>query len=477
MFTPPLTLLELAHALQSGTLNAEAIVHACVQRIRHHDPKLHMLILDRTEAALTEAREVDRRRRDGECLGPLAGLPMTVKDSLDTAGIPTTSACLHRRSYVPTRDASTVARLRAEGFILLGKSSLPELAFGVETANLMVGRTRNPWIASHSVGGSSGGEAALIATGCSPLGLGTDLGGSLRIPAHFTGVCSLKPGQNILPTDGNLIRFQTHVLEFASIGPLASTVTDLALAFAVLHDAPHRRDALLEDAEGLLDGELPSKPIVHLAFSEDPRLSIPCREALLHAATVLKAQDFPVQPHTSEALTACETLWDDFIYSDGIAGLYQGLADGEPLEPWKELLRLLVGRARRHPLPLIVLFLQRHRKPIPLEQTREGIRRAKELLNTHLPPGGVLLTPVTPHPTRHWLDMRGLEASLCYAKPANVLGLTAVTLPIRRGSPGKVPLAVQLMGRAGEEWRVLSVARALERGLRRAEGLEAEPGA
>lgn len=466
MLKPPLTLLELAHALQRGTLSAEAIVHACVQRIRRHDPELHMLILDRTEAALAEAQEVDRRRRGGERLGPLAGLPMTVKDSLDTAGIPTTSACLHRRSYVPTRDASTVARLREQGLILLGKSSLPELGFGLETANLMVGRTRNPWIPSHSVGGSSGGEAALIASGCSPLGLGTDLGGSLRIPAHFTGICSLKPGQNILPTDGNLIRFPAHVLEFASIGPLAATVTDLALALAVLSEQPHQRDALLEDAEGLLADGLLSKPIVQLAFSEDPRLSAPCREALLHAAKVLKVQDFPIQSHTSEALTACETLWDDFIYSDGIAGLHKGLADGETLEPWQELLRLLIGRARRHPLPLIVLFLQRHRKPIPLEHTREGISRAKTLLNSDLPPGGVLLTPVTPHPTRHWLDMRGLEASLCYAKPANVLGLTAVTLPIRSGSPGKVPLAVQLMARAGEEWRVLSVARALERGLR-----------
>lgn len=462
---PLLPLHALAVGLSQGHITAEQVMRQAITRLQHLDPLLHMLLLNRSEAALVEAQAADRRRQAGQALGPLDGLPMTIKDSLDTAGIRTTYGCLHRLEEVPERDATTVARLRRQGLILLGKSNLPELAYGIETDNLLVGRTRNPWKPACSVGGSSGGEAALIASGCSPLGLGTDLCGSLRIPAHFAGVCSLKPGRNALPLDGSVLRFSAHVFELAAIGPLAAQITDLALAFALLTEQQDTLEALLRAPEPFFTKQREGHAPIQVAFFDDPALSSACRQAVRQAAELLQRAGHPVQFLTSPALTRCETLWEDFIYSDGIEGLRRGLADGQPLQPLRELLLQPFGYARRHRLAILPLYLERKRRPIPLEQTRAALQEAEQQLQLDLPPGGLILSPVTPDPARHWLDLRELKERLRYVKPANVLGLAAVTLPVERGAPGKLPVAVQLMGRPGEEWRVLAVARTLEQQL------------
>jgi amidase len=160
---------------------------------------------------------------------------MTVKDSLDTAGMISSGGTTGRRSFVPAQDATVVARMRAAGAIVLGKTNTPELTLSIETDNLIYGRTNNPYDVSRTPGGSSGGAAAIIAAGGSPLDLGSDTGGSIRQPAHFCGVAGIKPTSGRVPRTGHIISFDVGALEmFTQIGPVARFVEDLTLTLPII---------------------------------------------------------------------------------------------------------------------------------------------------------------------------------------------------------------------------------------------------
>ncbi|HET6900342.1 MAG TPA: amidase, partial [Vicinamibacteria bacterium] len=187
----------LADSLRRGALSSEAAVRAFLERIEAVNPRLNAVVQLRAEAALEEARAADRvapARR-----GPLHGLPMTLKDSLDTAGLVTTGGTTGRASFVPAEDATVVRRVRAAGAIVLGKTNTPDLTLSYETTNLVYGRTNNPFDPSRTSGGSSGGAAAIVAAGGSPVEIGSDTGGSIRLPAHCCGVAGLKPTAGRVP--------------------------------------------------------------------------------------------------------------------------------------------------------------------------------------------------------------------------------------------------------------------------------------
>src|SRR5258706_9198057 len=186
-----LPLTALAAGLRRGELSSEAVTRAYLDRIEAVNPRLNAVVHLRREAAFREAR-----RADGvppEKRGPLHGVPVTIKDSLDTAGIVTTGGTKGRATFVPREDATVVKRLRAAGAIVMGKSNTPELTLSYETNNLVYGRTNNPFDLERTSGGSSGGASAILAAGGSPLDIGSDTGGSIRLPAHFCGVTGLKP--------------------------------------------------------------------------------------------------------------------------------------------------------------------------------------------------------------------------------------------------------------------------------------------
>jgi len=187
-----------------------------------------------TDAARLEARAADAARASSEPLGPLHGVPVTIKDSFDVRGVISTGGTLGRRAYVPAQDASAVARLREAGAIVLGKTNVPELSLAFESDNLVYGRTNNPYDLARTPGGSSGGEAAIIAAGGSPLGIGTDAAGSLRVPAHCCGIAALKPTLGRVPRSGTFPPAVGASADLWHVGPLARRVDDLSLALSVL---------------------------------------------------------------------------------------------------------------------------------------------------------------------------------------------------------------------------------------------------
>ena len=225
----------IAQAIQDREVSAVEVVQAHLDRIDEVNDRLNAVVQGCGERALAEAREADAALGRGAAKGPLHGVPMTLKDSLDTQGVVTTGGTLGRRDFVPDRDSTIAARLRAAGAILLGKTNTPELTLAAETDNLVYGRTNNPYARDRTPGGSSGGAGAIIACGGSPLDIGSDTGGSVRLPAHFNGIAGIKPNSGRVPRTGHIVPYGMGATDaYTQNGPMARYVEDLVLTLPII---------------------------------------------------------------------------------------------------------------------------------------------------------------------------------------------------------------------------------------------------
>lgn len=225
-----LSLTEAAERIRAGKLRSEVLVNAYLSRISSYDRKLNTFITVAREQALAEARRLDAEAKAGKFRGPLHGVPLGIKDNIDTAGLRTTAASALFDDRVPEQDAEVVTRLRKSGALFIGKTNLHEFAFGGTSATSYYGPVRNPWKLEYAAGGSSGGSAAAVAVSLCAGALGTDTGGSIRTPASFCGVVGLKPTYGLVPTRGII----PLVLSLDHCGPICRTVEDAALLMNVL---------------------------------------------------------------------------------------------------------------------------------------------------------------------------------------------------------------------------------------------------
>lgn len=277
--------VDIARGIAEGQFSAVDVVEAFIARVEEVDPKIHAVVLRFFEAARTEAREVDARRARGETLGPLAGVPVTIKECFDMVGTPSTFGVPWRSAHRAEADDPYVARYRAAGAIPLAKTNLPQFMFFTECDNPLYGRTENPWNGERSCGGSSGGEGAIIGAAASPLGLGNDIGGSLRIPAAFCGIAAIRPTAGRLPDHcgHGLPVGQTGIV--SQVGPMARSVDDLILALRVLDSGrddevdpgPRLGDPGQVELKGLRvamftdDGDFPVSPALRRAVETSAR--------------------------------------------------------------------------------------------------------------------------------------------------------------------------------------------------------------
>ncbi len=228
---------ELAALIRAGDVSSTEVVQAHLDRINEVNTTLNAIVQLTAEKALEEAAQADKQRSDGAELGPLHGVPFTVKDNIPVAGVIMTNGTLGLKDFIPDEDATVVRRLKQAGGIVLGKTNLPEIGMAGESDNLVYGRTNNPYDLTCSPGGSSGGESAIIAAGGSPLGIGTDIGGSIRYPAHCCGIAGIKPTMGRIPWHAPY----GFTDELRQSGPMARTVADLILSLPLMSGA-HWRD-------------------------------------------------------------------------------------------------------------------------------------------------------------------------------------------------------------------------------------------
>jgi len=244
-----LSAVTLARLIREKKVSVREVVDAHIARIQEVNPKINAVVQTCFERARKEAKEADEKLARGEAVGPLHGVPMTLKDSIDTAEVISTGGTLGRMSYIPKKDATVTARLRKAGAILLGKTNTPELTlvagaipgmFG--SANIIYGMTRNPYDLSRSPGGSSGGGGAIVAAGGAPFDVGSDWGGSLRSPAHSNGIACIKPTSGRVPRTGHVVDFGGVFDSWQQLGPMARYVADLSFILPLIagpddHDA------------------------------------------------------------------------------------------------------------------------------------------------------------------------------------------------------------------------------------------------
>jgi amidase len=227
----------LAALVRAREVSARELLEAHLAQVARHNARLNALITLDEERARERALQADEATARGESWGPLHGVPITIKDSFMTAGVRTTSSYKRLRHHIPSHDATVVARLKAAGGILLGKTNLPTLTLDLQTSGHLFGRASNPWDESRTPGGSTGGGAVAVATGMSPFEVGSDLGGSIRVPSHYCGVFGFKPTEHRVPISGHIpplpgrprgVRYE------GAAGPLARCVEDLRLGLKLL---------------------------------------------------------------------------------------------------------------------------------------------------------------------------------------------------------------------------------------------------
>jgi len=449
--------LALARLIRTGAVSARAVCEAHLARIREVNPGLNAVVADRAQEALREADAADQavRTRPERELPPLHGVPCTVKESFAVRGMPNTSGLLARKDVVAQEDAPTVARLRAAGALVLGVTNVSELCLWMESDNRVWGRTNNPYDARRTVGGSSGGEGAIVGAGGSPFGLGADIGGSIRMPAFFNGVFGHKPSPGLVPNDGQYPAPPPGA-RMLGTGPLARRAEDLPLLLSVLAGRP---PASLEPWAA------PASAVRVLVVEGDGRTPVAPEllTAQREAAGALRRRGCRVATLRVDGFEHAFEMWTAAMAEVSDQSFAELLGQGQPLDPLTELARYLVGRSP-YTLPAVGLLALENVLERLSSRRQKALARAAALEQQVLALLGddaVILYP--PHPTTAPLHGRPLlyPTRFAYTGLFNVLGLAVTQVPLGLDSQG-VPLGVQVATCAGNDGRSMAVARWLE---------------
>jgi len=453
-----LTAREMAQQVRQKRISPTEIVEAHLDRIAQLNPRLNAFVTVDAKGAGAQARCIEAAIGRGEPVGPLAGVPVTVKSSIDVAGWHCAAGSRLRASYIAAADAPLVARLKAAGAIVLGNTNTPEMLMAYETDNLIQGRTNNPWDLDRTPGGSSGGESAAIAACCSAGGVGSDGGGSLRVPAHYTGICALKPTPGRIPATGHFPASAGPFAQIGVVGPMARTVDDLTL----MHEAmagPDTGDPSAAPVPVRHRRDTEVRAVAVGYFEEGGRTPVTpeTRAAVRAAAGILRGAGFNVQPFRPANLDLMRELWWDVFGRAGGLVLKPFIGDREAdLSP---ILREFMGMVAADP----PLTLERLIETLTVrDQVRSQLLAEMERFPVLLCP--VCAIPAFRHGERAW-KVEGQRVTyldaMSYTQWWNIMGNPAAVVPVGR-SPEGLPIGVQVVGRPWEEDVVLRVAGEIE---------------
>ena len=444
----------IAQLIRSRDVSAVEVVRAYLDRIDEVNDRLNAVVHLCAERALEEAREADAELARGESKGALHGVPMTLKDSLDTEGLVTTGGTLGRRTFVPERDSTVAARLRAAGAILLGKTNTPEITFAGETDNLVYGRTNNPYGLDRTPGGSSGGAGAIVAAGGSPFDIGSDTGGSIRDPAHFCGIAGIKPNSGRVPRTGHIIPYAAGAEDaYTQNGPMARYVEDLALTLPIISGPDWEDPAIVPMPLGdPADVDLGSLRVAF--YTSAPEYKAPTQETVdTVAAAVGAVSDVvaSVEEDTPGPLSRVPELNDRIGDGDGRAAMLRVLdkAGTTQFAPYIQSIRdeaitISVGEFTR--------ALEE------LDQYRSDMLVFMRSYDAIICP--TVAMPAPPHGETY----KEINRNASYSAPYNLAGWPGAV--VRCGtSPEGLPIGVQIIARPWREDVALAVAAVLESAL------------
>jgi Asp-tRNA(Asn)/Glu-tRNA(Gln) amidotransferase A subunit family amidase len=454
-----LSAVAMAQQIREKKISPVELLEAHLAQIEKLNPKLNAFVQLDSERARHAAHDAEVAVARQKPLGPLHGVPISIKSSISVAGLRCEAGTRLRTELIAQNDAPLVTRLKNAGAIILGVTNAPEFLMAWETDNLLYGRTNNPWDLARTPGGSSGGEAAAIAACMSAGGVGSDGGGSIRVPAHFSGICGLKPTPGRIPSTGH---FPVSAGPFALIGvvgPMARTVADLKILFEVMQ-GPDVGETCAAPVPLRWPTEQETKNLKVGYFEDDGRTPVTpeTRVAIRQAAEALRSADFQVEPFRPQGLEESRQLWHKFFVVAGAMLLKpmfkEGDADLSPI--LKQFLQEAASQPAHSGRSLLDAWIQR------------DLLRARFFAQMQQYP--VLLCPAAAIPafrhgerswqvegeTVHYLD------AWSYAEFFNLLGNPAAVVPVSHSSEG-LPIGVQIVGRPWQEEQVLAIAAVIEK--------------
>jgi Asp-tRNA(Asn)/Glu-tRNA(Gln) amidotransferase A subunit family amidase len=451
----------MAALIRDKKISPRELLEAHWQRIEQVNPKLNAIIHLDKERALRDAEAAEQALASGQTLGPLHGVPITIKSSIDVAGVPCECGSKLRQGHIPEKDAVLVARLRQAGAIVLGVTNVPDMLVAYETDNLLYGRTNNPWNLERTAGGSSGGESAAIASGCSAAGLGSDGGGSVRAPAHFCGIYGLKPTPGVMPRTGHWPACLGPSTLLGLVGPMARSVEDLEI--------------MLRATAGRDPGDAASVPLalnppsreeldrVKIGWYEDDGI-VPVtpetRETVRKAAQLLSAQGFVTEPYRPQGMESAREHWWMLFGVTG-AALTRPLVEGREKDVHPIVKDLLAPPGDVSTATFDQLLNTWVMRDVLLTRLMAQMEEYPVLLCP------VAAVPAFGHGERSWtIDGQTVSyaQAFVYCQIFNLLGNPSVVVPVGRSKDG-LPIGVQIVGRPYEEMLILAVARKLEEAL------------
>jgi amidase len=460
-----LTAAEIAQGIRSRAFSAREVLEAFLQQIGQYNPQVNAIVTLDEEGARKQAAEADEAISRREKCGPLHGVPVTVKDSFTTAGLRTTSSYAPLKDYVPDSDAAVVARLRSAGAVLVGKTNLPELTMDYQTDSPLFGRTNNPWDLTRTPGGSSGGSAAALAAGFTALEVGSDMGGSIRVPASFCGVFGLKATHGCIPTTGHIPGLPGVPWNMLSplihAGPLARSIEDLRLAYEVLSEP---------DVLRVRNPSFPAESLTGLRIAWSDQLEVPVDDAIRGTIGELARM---LEENGARVEKAAPTA---FAQLDSLVLLGEIVGSGA----------VVSGLARRFPEDVVQRYIEMNQdnpymrgyfsgNAANLEEYGSALARQETLKMTveaFLTKYDAWILPVTstvafPHlQTRGagpvTLPINGAEipyhtALAAYTGPFNLTSHPVVVIPIGFTGQG-LPVGVQIVGRWWSESLLMNIA-------------------
>jgi Asp-tRNA(Asn)/Glu-tRNA(Gln) amidotransferase A subunit family amidase len=442
------SLTRIAEMIRGREVSPVEVAEAHLRRIDELNPSLNAIVTLAPDV-IARARAAEDALMRGEGVGALHGVPITIKDTIETAGLRTTSGSKIRAAYVPNVDAPAVARLKAAGAVVLGKTNAAEMAMDYTADNPVFGRTNHPLNPKLTPGGSSGGEAVAIATHMSPGGIGSDLAGSIRIPAHFCGICGLKPTTGRVSGDGQFPPSSGPYSLGAVIGPMARSVGDLRALFrALIGDVSSPRDLHLKGRRFAWytdDGVVP--------VTEDTAQAVKNAVNALKGAGLVGEEQLP--PHVERG----NEMWLKLFSRASVVQLRQAYAgrenEGGSFVSWR------LATADDHPPPTLDEYIANW---MERDRLREDLLRWMETTPIIVAPVGA--TPAYEHDTLK-VTVRGSTfgtfRAFSYAQAFNVFDLPVVTVPAKKD--GSLPIGVQIAGPPFAEEMVLTAAAIVERAL------------
>src|SRR5882762_1170622 len=451
--------LSMAEQIRQRKISPLELLDAHLARIANLNPRLNAFVQVDDARARRDAQALESAAVRGEFRGPLHGVPVSIKGSLEVAGLCCASGTKLRAGRIAAKDAVLVSRLKAAGAIVLGITNTPELLMAWETDNLLYGRTNSPWDVARTPGGSSGGEAAAIAAGCSAGGVGSDGGGSIRVSAHFSGICGLKPTPGRIPSTGHYPVSAGPFALLGVVGPMARTVGDLQVLFEVM--------------AGPDDGDPSSAPVpLHKIqrddlkqirigyFEDDGRTPVTpeTRVAVQTAAEGLVRAGLQVVPFRPEGLEQARDLWWKLFGTAGgmILGPLTKGHESELSSILKEFLNWVAAEPPHTGHTLLYTWLLR-------DELRNQLLAQTQVFPILLCPAAAI--PAFRHGERVWKvegkTVKYLDA-WSYTEWFNLLGNPGAVVPVGQSTDG-LPIGVQIVGRPWEEELVLAVAAEVER--------------